>query len=140
TYAPDDESGDAYRFTREIAALSAARGVSFRYGATAEALLTGAHDGISGIRARCAEGAEEILVADGYVVCLGVRSAPLLRPLGIDLRIHPVKGYSVTLPVLDPRKAYTVSLTTTNTSWCFRAWGIACALPGPPSLRATIRR
>lgn len=130
TYAPDDESGDAYRFTRELAALSAARGVSFRYGTAVDVLLTGAHDSISGISVRSADGATENLVADGYVVCLGVRSAPLLRPLGIDLRVHPVKGYSVTLPVLDPQKAYTVSLTDDEHKLVFSRLGDRLRIAG----------
>src|SRR5256885_9761758 len=33
------------------------------------------------------------------------------QPLGLHLPIYPAKGYSVTLPVLDPAKAYQVSLT-----------------------------
>lgn len=111
TYSPDDESGDAHRFTSELAALCAARGVAFRYGATAEALLPGSRGTINGVRLRLAGGEPELLRADGCVVCLGVRSAGLLRPLGISLRIYPVKGYSVTLPIADPERAYTVSLT-----------------------------
>jgi D-amino-acid dehydrogenase len=110
TYTPDDESGDAHRFTRELAALCAARGVAFRYDTTVQALLPGRRDVIGGIRIRTADGAQETLGADACVVCLGVCSAPLLRPLGVDLRIYPVKGYSVTLPVSDSRRAYTVSL------------------------------
>jgi D-amino-acid dehydrogenase len=111
TYSPDDESGDAHRFTTELAALCAARGVAFRYGATAEALLPGSRGTIDGVRLRLAGSGPELLHADGCVVCLGVRSAGLLRPLGISLRIYPVKGYSVTLPIADPERAYTVSLT-----------------------------
>lgn len=111
TYTAADESGDAHRFTCELAVLCAARGVNFRYGVTVQALLSGSGNRISSIQASAGTGAVETLSADAWVVCLGVHSAPLLQPLGIDLRIYPVKGYSVTLPVLDPRRAYTVSLT-----------------------------
>jgi D-amino-acid dehydrogenase len=38
------------------------------------------------------------LDADAVVVCLGTWSPALLKPLGIDTRIYPVRGYSVTLP------------------------------------------
>jgi D-amino-acid dehydrogenase len=37
------------------------------------------------------------LVADAYVVALGSAAAAMLRPLGIDLPIYPVKGYSLTI-------------------------------------------
>ena len=39
------------------------------------------------------------LDADSYVVALGSAAARLLRPLGIDLPIYPVKGYSVTIDI-----------------------------------------
>lgn len=42
--------------------------------------------------------AEETITADACVVCAGVGSRQLLRPLGIHLPIYPVRGYSVTLP------------------------------------------
>ena len=35
-YTAADESGDAHKFTRELAALAAARGVAFRFGAGIE--------------------------------------------------------------------------------------------------------
>lgn len=38
------------------------------------------------------------LDADAAVVCLGTWSPSVLKPLGIDTRIYPVRGYSVTLP------------------------------------------
>ena len=39
-----------------------------------------------------------VLDADAVVMCLGTWSPSLLKPLGIDTRIYPVRGYSVTLP------------------------------------------
>jgi D-amino-acid dehydrogenase len=39
------------------------------------------------------------LDADAYVVALGNEAARVLRPLGIDLPIYPVKGYSVTVDI-----------------------------------------
>lgn len=111
SYSPADESGDAHRFTAELAALCAARGVRFRHGSAVESLETGANRQFRALRLRQAGGESERLAADACVVCLGVRSADLLRPLGIDLRIYPVKGYSVTLPITDPARAFTVSLT-----------------------------
>mgnify|MGYP003694183403 CR=1 FL=1 len=40
-----------------------------------------------------------MLDADAYVVALGSEAARVLRPLGIDLPIYPVKGYSVTVDI-----------------------------------------
>ena len=61
---------------------------------------------------RCAGPAgEEAVRGDAYVLALGSYSPLLAAPLGVDLRIYPAKGYSVTLPVLDHGRAYTMSLT-----------------------------
>jgi glycine/D-amino acid oxidase-like deaminating enzyme len=111
TYSPDDESGDAHHFTTELAARCAAAGVHFRYGITVETLRPGRSGTLESARLRLADGTVENLRIDGCVICLGTGSAGLLRPLGIDLRIYPVKGYSVTLPILNPQRAFTVSLT-----------------------------
>jgi D-amino-acid dehydrogenase len=47
----------------------------------------------------------EVLQADAYVAAMGSFTPALLRPLGLDLPIYPVKGYSLTLPVTDPEAA-----------------------------------
>jgi len=83
-----------------------------------------------GVRVRDADGTSDRLAADAHVVYLGVHSAPLLRPLGIHLRIYPVKGYSVTLPVLDPRLAYTVSLTDDEHKLVFSRLGERLRIAG----------
>ena len=48
-------------------------------------------------------------VADAAVVCSGAWSGQLLRPLGFDPHIYPMRGYSVTLPA--GSRALTVSAT-----------------------------
>jgi D-amino-acid dehydrogenase len=42
-----------------------------------------------------------LLRADITVVALGSEAPLLLRPVGLDLPIYPVKGYAVTLPIDD---------------------------------------
>jgi D-amino-acid dehydrogenase len=41
------------------------------------------------------------MTADAYVMALGSFSPLLLRPLGIDIPVYPIKGYSITVPVAD---------------------------------------
>jgi D-amino-acid dehydrogenase len=48
-YDPSDESGDAYRFTQELARIAASRGVAFRYGTAIQA-IEAADSEVSGIR------------------------------------------------------------------------------------------
>jgi D-amino-acid dehydrogenase len=90
---PLDETGDCYKFTNNLARQCVELGVVFRFGITAHELTT--HYG----RVISLSTDAGSMQADNYVVALGSYSSPLLKPLGIDLPIYPVKGYSLTLPV-----------------------------------------
>lgn len=105
SFLPDDESGDAYKFTAELAKRCEREGVKFDYGVTIEALEHAGGD-ITGVRTSAGT-----VTADAYVLSLGSYSTFLAKPLGLDLPIYPLKGYSVTLPVKDPKAAWTVSLS-----------------------------
>src|SRR3989440_1317037 len=129
SYSATDESGDAYKFTRALAALCAQRGVQLR-----RARLAGlqAHEGrIAGVRL---QGATDLLRADAYLVCLGSYSPLYLRPLRIRLAIYPLKGYSVTLPVVDASRAYTVSLTDDEHKLVFSRLGERLRIAGTAEL------
>ncbi|MBS1173059.1 MAG: dadA, partial [Proteobacteria bacterium] len=93
-YAPQDESGDAHKFTQALAALCAVRGVAFRHGTTIAGLVV---DGgrVSGVRLNDAGGGVELLRGDAYVLSLGSYSALLAAEIGENLPIYPVKGYSI---------------------------------------------
>jgi len=131
SYSPDDESGDAHRFTRELAALCSARGVSFRFRTNIASLVAGRDRQITGILIRRVDEKDgEEITADACVVCLGTGSAALLRPHGISLHIYPVKGYSVTLPVRDPGKAYSLSLTDDEHKLVFSRLGERLRIAG----------
>ena len=104
-YSPDDQSGDAYLFTRELAADAQRRGVTFYYDVEVKGLK---HAGkrIEGIST-----SKGLLKTEAVVLCAGSYSRALVTPLGLDLPVYPVKGYSVTLPVDDAKAAPEVSLT-----------------------------
>lgn len=104
-YTAADESGDAHKFTRELATLAAASGVAFRLGASIQR-IDAAGGEVSGV---VVDG--ERLQADAYVVACGSWSASLLAPLGICLPVYPAKGYSATLPLSADSIAPSVSLT-----------------------------
>lgn len=110
TYTPSDESGDAHLFTERLARLAAARGVDFQYGHTALG-FDRAGDAVSGVRVAHADGRISRVSADAYVVAMGSYSPTLLRPLGVRTGVYPAKGYSLTMKVADPARAYEVSLT-----------------------------
>jgi D-amino-acid dehydrogenase len=104
-YTADDESGDAHRFTRELAALAAAHGVSFRCGHSVDRIE------VAGGRVVAIIADGERWAADAYVLACGSWTAPLLRPLGLRIPVYPAKGYSATLQLADDSVAPTVSLT-----------------------------
>jgi D-amino-acid dehydrogenase len=109
-YFPDDESGDAYKFTTELAKLCVQRGVLFDFDLDIKSIST-TGEKITGIEILQKDGKAETLRADAYVLALGSYSPLLARPIGIDLPIYPLKGYSVTMPVKDPAAAWNVSLS-----------------------------
>ncbi len=109
-YAPDDESGDAWKFTQQLAILCAARGVHVRFDTRIEALDVRAGRVVS-IHVAAADGKREQVTGDAFVLALGSHSPLLVRPLGEDLPIYPVKGYSVTIPLASRAEAPQVSIT-----------------------------
>jgi D-amino-acid dehydrogenase len=42
------------------------------------------------------------VAADAFVVSLGMGSRALLRPFGVTLPLYPLKGYSLTVPLMGP--------------------------------------
>lgn len=103
-FSPDDESGDAHVFTRELAARLAGQGVEFRYQVTVTAIR------VVGDRVVAVDTDAGPLVADAYVVALASHGPRLLGPLGLRLPIYPAKGYSVSIPIDGHQGAPTVSL------------------------------
>ena len=107
-YAAGDESGDACRFTQELARLAGGKGVRFETNVTVEAILRSG-DEVDGVRLSEAR----TVKAHAYVISLGSYSPLLLRPLGIRIPVYPLKGYSITLALAREEQAAapTVSLT-----------------------------
>jgi D-amino-acid dehydrogenase len=96
---PNDETGDCHLFTTRLAALAAAEGVTFRFGVTIDRLEVADHR-VTGVMTN-----EGLIEADRYVVALGSYSPLLLKPIGIDLPVYPIKGYSITVPVVNDDRA-----------------------------------
>lgn len=96
---PQDGTGDCNKFTKGLAEHCRNTGVQFMLNTEVRALETSAGE-ITAVHT-----SEGELKADAYVVCLGSYSPLLLNPLGFKLPIYPIKGYSLTLPLLDETKA-----------------------------------
>jgi D-amino-acid dehydrogenase len=96
---PEDETGDCHMFTEALAARAAELGVKFAFNTAIESLIS---DGsrIGGVATSAG-----LLRADAYVVALGSWSPYLLRPIGLSVPVYAVKGYSITVPVVDAEAA-----------------------------------
>src|SRR5450830_936614 len=100
---PNDETGDCQLFTTRLSEMAVALGVKFRYGVLIDALLTQG-DEIAGVQCGA-----EIVKADSYVVALGSYSTGFMQPL-LDIPVYPLKGYSITVPIVDGSKAPTSTI------------------------------
>lgn len=92
---PGDETGDCHLFTTNLERIATTEGVRFVYGET-----IGRIDATAGAVTRVVTN-KQSFIADAYVVALGSFSPLLLRPLDIDIPVYPVKGYSITVPMID---------------------------------------
>ena len=133
SYTRTDESGDAHKFTVNLAKLAAAKGVRFLFGHDIRRLLADRMNLTGVMVARGAE-AEETLTADAYVLALGSYSPLLTRPIGLDLPIYPTKGYSATVPIIDPFRAPTVSVTDDAAKIVFSRLGNRLRIAGTAEL------
>jgi D-amino-acid dehydrogenase len=96
---PGDETGDCYIFTQRLARLAEALGVTFRYGTNIEG-FDKSGDRIDAVRTSAGS-----ITGDAYLLALGSFSPLLARQIGIGLPIYPVKGYSITVPIVDEAMA-----------------------------------
>ena len=95
---PLDETGDCQLFTTRLAEQARRLGVQFLMNTPVRALEVDA----GGVRGVQLEGVHPmVLRADRTVLAAGSYSRSLLQPLGLELPVYPVKGYSLTLPLVD---------------------------------------
>ncbi len=92
---PNDQTGDCQMFTNKLADMAKALGVEFRFGQNIQR-LDAVGDRINGV---WIDGKLE--TADRYVLALGSYSPQLLKPLGVRAPVYPLKGYSLTVPIVN---------------------------------------
>jgi len=92
-YSPSDAVADSRQFAVGLKEwLEQERGVQFLLGCDVARI-----EQANG-RLRAIELGDQTLAPDAVVVCAGARGGKLLRPLGINPHVYPMRGYSVTLP------------------------------------------
>ncbi|MFA3238883.1 D-amino acid dehydrogenase [Acinetobacter baumannii] len=95
-HLPNDETGDCYLFTNALAQIAKELGVNFQFNQNVEKLIVEG-DQIKGFQVN-----GKVLTADRYVLAFGSYSRDFLKPLDLQLPVYPVKGYSLTIPIVDP--------------------------------------
>jgi D-amino-acid dehydrogenase len=133
TFTKDDESGDAHKFSVELARLAREKGARLLFERTVQGVRIG-EGRVKGVVVKGAEGADETLTADAYVVALGSYSPLLTRPIGLDLPIYPTKGYSATVDIVDASRAPAVSVTDDEWKMVFTRLGGRLRIAGTAEL------
>ena len=96
---PGDETGDCQMFTERLAEIATAAGVKFEYGVSITGIETSGGK-ITGVNTSAGKRS-----ADSYVMALGSYSPIWMRKLGQPIPVYPVKGYSITVPIVDASRA-----------------------------------
>ena len=96
---PGDETGDCFKFTNRLAEMAEAAGVTFCWGVAIQSLEA------EGGRISAVRTDQGLLTADRYVLAMGPHSPLLVKHLGLNLPIYPLKGYSLTIDIEDESRA-----------------------------------
>tara|TARA_B110000914_G_C15492620_1_gene461476 strand:+ start:478 stop:1749 length:1272 start_codon:yes stop_codon:yes gene_type:complete len=94
-----DATGNCFIFTNELQKKCLELGVHFAFNVTVESLR------LSNGKVSTVKTDKGDMTADNFVVAMGSYSSQFLRPVGIDIPVYPVKGYSITVPVLSDEDA-----------------------------------
>lgn len=122
-FTPDDESGDAHKFTVALAGRAEAEGVIYCYNTKVEGFQRDG-DKIGAVMTDRGP-----ITADAYVIAMGSWSRVWAKQLGLKLPLYPAKGYSATLAITEPSAAPNVSITDDEHKLVFSRLGerLRCA-------------
>lgn len=138
---PDDETGDCFIFTREMTRMAEDLGVQFLFDTRVDACVLNQGQ-VRRVRTTAGD-----VETDACVIAAGNGSRRLLKGLGLDMPVVPVKGYSLTLPVINPSdtpvstildETYKVAITRLGNR--IRIGGLAEIAGYDPSLNPTRAR
>lgn len=96
---PQDQTGDCLQLTQQLASKCKQLGVKFEFNTEITSL------NVQNKQIQSVMTSQGEYTADQYVMALGSYSNQLLKSIGIDSPVYPVKGYSITLPVSNQQAA-----------------------------------
>lgn len=102
-HLPQDEVGNCRQFALLLKNEAQGRGVKFEFNCAVDPLDPAAPGSLRVWT--LGEPAPAMRHFDAVMVCSGVESAALLRPLGLDIPLAAVYGYSVSAPIREPLNA-----------------------------------
>ena len=104
-HTPGEDAGDCHLFCVGLEQLLRGSNfdVRFHFNTRVTQLLTA---GGRVVGAATREGVHE---ADAFVLALGNGARALASPIGVDVPIQPLKGYSLTLPITGPAPAVSIT-------------------------------
>lgn len=98
-YLPDDEVGNCRQFALMLKTEAQRRGVEFAFNTTVTSVASG-NGALVGIA-----GEQAPRQFDAVVLCAGLDSVRLLRPLGLKVPLAGVHGYSISAAIREPLNA-----------------------------------
>lgn len=97
---PNDQTGDCQKFTTELSIIAKHQGVQFLFNTQIKTIEKDSDQ----INAVVLNDGNKIK-ADAYVMALGSYSHEMLKLIGIDAPVYPLKGYSITTKIIDPKRS-----------------------------------
>jgi D-amino-acid dehydrogenase len=116
-WTPSDAAADCAAFCEQLADRMKARGVRFELGREVRSLR------VRGGRCDGVETDAGTLAADACVLAAGSHATALARSAGLRLPIYPLKGYSITLPVVRGATSPSCSITDVRRKVVFAPLG-----------------
>jgi D-amino-acid dehydrogenase len=108
---------DPYKLCQSLARSIEARGGILRFSHRVESIE------LRQGRFHALHTSQGTLKADACVITAGAATPALCEPLGIHLSIYPIKGYSITIPILDASKVAKCSITDLGLKTVFAPLG-----------------
>lgn len=121
---PLDESGDAYLFTTNLIKVCEKLGVKFHFNVNINQLISN-NQKITGVKTD-----KGIFKAQKYIIALGAYSSKYVATLGIKLPIYPMKGYSISIPLIPGGTAPHISVTDHQKKTVFTTIGTRLRVGG----------
>ncbi|AWB34629.1 D-amino acid dehydrogenase [Orrella marina] len=105
-FTEDDEAGDCHRFTQALFDhLRSDFDLDYRMGTTVKRLVREQGRIVSAVTDH------DVIHADAFVVANGLACRELLRPLGCDVPVYGLKGYSLGIPLGESGQTPQISIT-----------------------------